>query len=116
VRDLFRRARVSIQEYPGQALSYRVVEEWADLGLGAGVLPRSKVSETTQRGVPLHLADGRPAMIRTYACWGRGRDERAPERMFLAWLSARTAAIAQGLAGAPASMDARSRHRPSRVP
>jgi DNA-binding transcriptional LysR family regulator len=116
VRDLFRRARVSIQEYPGQALSYRVVEEWADLGLGAGVLPRSKLSETTQRGVPLHLADGRPAMIRTYACWGRGRDERAPERMFLAWLSARTAAIAQGLAGAPASMDTRSRHRPSRVP
>lgn len=99
VRDLFRRARVTIQEYPGQALSYRVVEEWADLGLGAGVLPRSKLSGRGGAGaVPLQLADGRPAMLRTYACWARGRDENAPERKALAWLKARTSAIAQGLA------------------
>ncbi len=102
VRDLFRRARVGIREYPGQALSYRVVEEWADLGLGAGVLPRSKVSEGNRGGLPLRLMDGRPAMLRTYASWTRGTDEHAPQREFLAWLRGRTSAIAQGLAAEPA--------------
>lgn len=98
IRDLFRRARVGIREYPGQAISYRVIEEWADLGLGAGVLPRSKLSEHDMGAVPLQLASGRNATIRTYACWAPGQAESTPERKFLSWLAARTAVIAKGVA------------------
>lgn len=97
VRHLFRRARVAIKEYPGQAISYRVIEEWADLGLGAGVLPRSKLSDHGAAAVPLQLADGRVASIRTYACWPKGSLEGSPERKFLAWLSARTPVIQAGV-------------------
>jgi DNA-binding transcriptional LysR family regulator len=93
VGDLFRRARVPIRAYPGQALSYGVVEEWADLGLGAGVLPRSKVSGRASAAVPLRLKDGRPAMIQTHATWTAG----GIDRKFLTWLRSRTSAIVAGM-------------------
>lgn len=42
-RELFARARISIDEYPGHALSYAVLEEWADLGIGGAIIPASHV-------------------------------------------------------------------------
>lgn len=102
VRDLFRRARVPIKEYPGQAISYRVVEEWADLGLGAGILPRSKLSGAAGAAATLQHGDGRAATLRTFASWAPGRDKNSPERRFLTWLTARSRAIAAGVA-APAT-------------
>lgn len=42
-RDLFAEQGLPLTEYPGEAASYRVLEEWADLGLGVAVLPRSKL-------------------------------------------------------------------------
>ena len=42
-RALFRRHRRKLNEYPGEALSYQVLEEWAALGLGAAIVPKSKL-------------------------------------------------------------------------
>jgi DNA-binding transcriptional LysR family regulator len=95
VRQAFRRARVAIREYPGQALSYRVIEEWADLGLGSGILPRSKLSPGTP-AVPVMHAGSRPLMLGTYAWRPRTQKSDSPAGRFLAWLQARTPALATG--------------------
>jgi len=43
-RALFRTQRKKLHEYPGQAMGYRVLEEWAALKIGAAILPKSKVT------------------------------------------------------------------------
>ena len=43
-RALFRNAGANLKEYTGQALSYQVMLEWADIGIGATILPESKVA------------------------------------------------------------------------
>jgi DNA-binding transcriptional LysR family regulator len=42
-RDLFAEHGLPLTQYPGEAASYRVLEDWADLGLGVSVLPRSRL-------------------------------------------------------------------------
>lgn len=44
IRQLFNEYGHKVSEYPGQALSYKVLEEWAELGIGAAILPHSKIS------------------------------------------------------------------------
>jgi len=45
-RRLFRKYRRKLKEYSGEALSYQVLEEWATLGLGAAIIPKSKLQKT----------------------------------------------------------------------
>ena len=44
-RGLFRSHDMPMRLYPGEASSYRVLEEWSNLGLGSALLPRSKVTD-----------------------------------------------------------------------
>lgn len=54
--------------YPGQAISYPVIAEWAGLGIGAGILPSAHVAvETAAR--PLIRADGQQAEFRFEWHW-----------------------------------------------
>lgn len=46
-RDLLAEHHVPLQAYPGEASSYRVLEDWSRLGLGSALLPESKVSDPT---------------------------------------------------------------------
>lgn len=48
-RALFRKHRQKLKEYSGEALSYQVLEEWATLGLGAAILPKSKLHITQHK-------------------------------------------------------------------
>ena len=45
-REIFRRARVPLNEYEGKAFSYGALTDWAQNGIGSAVLPKSKVSGT----------------------------------------------------------------------
>lgn len=45
-RALFRSHRCKLHEYSGEAMSYQVLEEWALLGIGAAILPKSKITST----------------------------------------------------------------------
>lgn len=47
--------------YPGAALSYPVIEQWAGIGIGAGILPRAKLSAAKEQAKRLILADGSAA-------------------------------------------------------
>jgi DNA-binding transcriptional LysR family regulator len=48
--------------YPGEASNYRVLEDWANLGLGSALLPLSKVASPHTAYCPL-LDDGLPVEI-----------------------------------------------------
>ena len=66
-RSLFAEAGVAVDEYPGRAMSYGALEEWAELGLGGTILPESKVRTTTPLPI-VTLASG-PALLTYDAMW-----------------------------------------------
>ena len=47
-RALFRSHRRKLLEYSGEAMSYQVLSEWAALGIGAAILPKSKITDSRQ--------------------------------------------------------------------
>ncbi len=75
-RQMFRSRRLLLTAYEGKAVSYQVLEEWARVGVGSAILPRSKLS-SPEIGHPLLLSNGRPAMIRFEAVWS-STTSRAP--------------------------------------
>jgi DNA-binding transcriptional LysR family regulator len=66
---LFDEEELALQTYAGEASNYRVLEEWARLGLGAALLPQSKISSSDSCR-PLVRA-GRPVEITYEAVWPR---------------------------------------------
>ena len=67
-RNLFRQRALLPPEYRGEALSYSVLEEWAELGIGAAVLPESCLGSGASN-YPLLLVDGAPAELEYHAVW-----------------------------------------------
>jgi DNA-binding transcriptional LysR family regulator len=68
-RAMFADAGLTIDEYPGRAISYGTLEDWAELGLGGALIPESKVR--TGEALPVvTLGDG-PALITYDAMWPR---------------------------------------------
>jgi LysR family transcriptional regulator, hydrogen peroxide-inducible genes activator len=71
-RKLFRAHRRRINEYSGQALSYQVLEQWADLGIGSAVLPKSKVTSKADHALSITDKAGCPVTIEYEAVWLQG--------------------------------------------
>ncbi|MEV6324945.1 LysR family transcriptional regulator [Nocardia sp. NPDC051787] len=67
-RDLFRSRGLTERTYAGEAVSYRVLEEWSNLGLGSAVIPRSKLAGPNTRYRPL-MDDGMEVEIFYEAVW-----------------------------------------------
>ncbi|MFT5962260.1 MAG: DNA-binding transcriptional LysR family regulator, partial [Burkholderiaceae bacterium] len=70
-RALFRSQRRKLQEYSGEAMSYQVLEEWAALGIGAAILPKSKVTASDSPSFPIVGKSGEEVSISFEACWSR---------------------------------------------
>jgi DNA-binding transcriptional LysR family regulator len=70
-RALFRSQRRKLQEYSGEAMSYQVLEQWAALGIGAAILPKSKVSENKHPSVQIADKAGHEVAISFEATWSR---------------------------------------------
>ncbi len=68
-RDLLASHDLPMRTYSGEALSYRVLEEWSTLGLGAALLPVSRVTETRHRSV---VDEGTDVEIFYEAVWDPG--------------------------------------------
>jgi DNA-binding transcriptional LysR family regulator len=66
-RRLFQNARLEIDEYPGRAISYGALEDWAELGLGGAILPESKVR--TADPLPIVMVGNEPALLTYDAMW-----------------------------------------------
>lgn len=70
-RELFRSHRCKLNEYPGETLSCQVLEEWAALGIGAAILPRSKLSAPNGQAFPITEKSGSEVQIVITATWPR---------------------------------------------
>ncbi|TQJ85508.1 LysR family transcriptional regulator [Streptomyces sp. SLBN-31] len=61
--ELFRSHDLALRTYPGEASNYRVLDEWARMGVGAALLPQSKITHDhgsyrslIQAGTPVEIA------------------------------------------------------------
>ncbi len=64
VSDLFMHEGLELIVYPGQALSYQVIQDWSSLGIGASILPASKLCDSMRdKAVGLKLNKDKPAEV-----------------------------------------------------
>jgi LysR family hydrogen peroxide-inducible transcriptional activator len=68
-RALFGQVRLSLREYSGQAMSYNVLQEWAELGIGSAILPRSKLKGGLDGLALIRAVDCSPVRIRYESLW-----------------------------------------------
>ncbi|WP_369199509.1 LysR family transcriptional regulator [Streptomyces sp. PU-14G] len=69
--QLFQAHGMPLHTYPGEAASYRVLEDWAKLGLGSAMVPRSKLASPDGPHRPL-MDEGREVQISFEAVWSSG--------------------------------------------
>ena len=96
-RALFRSHRRKLHEYPGEAMSYQVLEQWAGLGVGAAILPRSKLSPPAQGALPILDKAGQAVTLDLEASWKRGADGAGALQAFARHLRDVVPAIVRGL-------------------
>jgi len=72
--DLFANSDIPLHRYPGEASSYQAMEEWSQLGLGAALLPVSRLSGPGHSARELQHND-QPVLIGYEAVWRK--DSRA---------------------------------------
>jgi DNA-binding transcriptional LysR family regulator len=66
--QLFQAHEMPLRTYPGEAAGYQVLEDWAKLGLGSALLPRSKLTSPEAPHRPL-TDEGREVQISFEAVW-----------------------------------------------
>jgi len=69
---LFARNAENFTPYPGAAISYPVIEQWAGIGIGAGILPGAKLSASRDRALALLNHDASPAAFEFHWVWPTG--------------------------------------------
>ena len=69
IKALFDNHGMELNSYRGQALSYRIIEEWSELGIGAGLLPQRKASKRTANIIPITNDDGNVIEIKYFWVW-----------------------------------------------
>jgi len=97
-RDLFKAQHLKLKEYSGQALSYQVLEDWAALGIGAAILPKSKISVANQSARPLVLKTGEQLGLSYEASWNKNAVSAPHLRQFILHLRKTVPHMIKGLA------------------
>jgi len=68
-RDLLSSRELPMHSYPGEATSYRVLEEWSLLGIGSAMLPQSRLTTSDQHRREVLDEEGLPVEIFYEAVW-----------------------------------------------
>ena len=68
-KNMFAQHNLPLDSYPGVATSYAVIEEWAALGIGAGILPASKIRSGANGFRPLTVSPTTPAILSCQLVW-----------------------------------------------
>jgi len=69
-RNWFEQRGQVLNEYQGNAVSYQVMQEWAELGIASAILPWSKISKSNRPQVSqLYLERNKPAMLEFKLIW-----------------------------------------------
>ncbi len=100
-RALFRSHRRKLHEYSGEAMSYQVLEEWALLGIGAAILPKSKISASGSAAYAITSQSGQTVRIAFEALWSRSATPAAHLLAFAEHLQKIVPGIVTGLEAGP---------------
>lgn len=96
LEDIFEREEAELKPYPGQALSYKVIEEWASLGIGAGILPKAKISSDNKMASPLLLGNGKPATFSYEWIWNHHALMKKDMLEFIEYLNTTVTVLIKG--------------------
>lgn len=70
IANLFSSAGFKLRVYAGEAVSYQVLSEWSELGIGSAILPESKVKgDSNARAKAIVHSNGEPVVIEYFAYW-----------------------------------------------
>jgi DNA-binding transcriptional LysR family regulator len=72
-RSVFRSQRRKLHEYAGEAMSYQVLADWASLGIGAAILPQSKLPDGGRMAFLITDKADAPISIGFEAIWLRSK-------------------------------------------
>jgi len=98
VRGWFAANQVQLNEYPGRALSYDVMQDWTGLGLAATILPWSKITDSNRAHArQLLFDDGQPAELHFDVLWNKRMSSVKPLASFVDFVKANGRAIISGL-------------------
>jgi LysR family hydrogen peroxide-inducible transcriptional activator len=100
-RALFRSHRRTLHEYSGEAMSYQVLQEWATLGIGAAIVPQSKLVNRRQTAFAIADKQGKEATIRFDAQWPDTVPQAPHLQAFVNHLRKVVPALVTGLHPAP---------------
>lgn len=90
-RQMFERASLKLSEYPGKPISYSAVQEWADLGIGSGILPASKITGgDTRKFLPLLDQNGGASHLEIFLSWKAPAPDRPHLRALKKYLQLST--------------------------
>ena len=95
-RSLFEKAKLSISTYPGAAMSYTVLQDWAKIGMGAAILPVSKLHADTPI-IPIVNRKGAREEIEYFAIWKDQNLLNSASKAFCGFLIEVAPRIAYGL-------------------
>jgi len=93
-REVFKKARVPLVEYEGKAFSYGALTDWAQNGIGAAVLPKSKI-QANINSVPLTDTNGNNEQIRFVAIGNAAKNPKL--KIFTDYIKEISPKISQGL-------------------
>uniref|UniRef100_UPI003365B1FF LysR substrate-binding domain-containing protein n=1 Tax=Candidatus Albibeggiatoa sp. nov. BB20 TaxID=3162723 RepID=UPI003365B1FF len=96
LEHIFKQEKAKLQSYPGQALSYKVIEEWASLGIGAGILPKAKISTENKMARPLLLSNGQMASFSYEWVWRNDMSARQDMVDFIDYITNTIPALIRG--------------------
>jgi len=96
LESLFNHSGIKLNAYSGQALSYSVIEEWASLGIGAGILPQAKISTQNKHACPLMISDSQAASFSYEWVLSNNKNTRNEVSGFIDYLSNIVPALIQG--------------------
>ena len=97
LKELFRQKEHTLTAYPGQAISYPVIEEWASLGIGAGILPKSRIRSENTSIKPLTDASGEHMSLSFDWQWERHVARRKDLKIFRQYLEQSVPALVKGM-------------------
>jgi LysR family transcriptional regulator, hydrogen peroxide-inducible genes activator len=96
-RALFAGHGLALKEYSGHAMSYSVLQDWADLGIGSSILPQSKLLQGTTGAIPIATHTGAAVQIRYHCVWRQNDGLASQIVLFAEFLRHVAPLVAQGL-------------------
>ncbi len=97
-RELFRKNGVPFKEYKGRAESYRILEQWADLGIGSVLLPKSKITNENTRALPLYDSSRKQVMLGYEVLWNKSSEKYPFIKDFVRYLRSIVPELLHGIA------------------